>query len=137
MEGMVTPALYSFDRFNLPPKAQLQSFLDTFLDGPNKITFVCEPSESQNQLDDLYYRSKDISYASLSLILLQFAIGAQTFQGIPHQICSILYEKGRKFMEVGIERTQANWLWVVQAYILDCIYSVNVKPKMCWVVLGK
>jgi hypothetical protein len=135
--GTATHAIYSFDRCNLPPKAQLQSFLDSFLDGPNKIVFVCEPLESQNQLDDLCYRSKDISHASLSLILLQLAIGAQTLGGIPPQTCSILYEKGRKFMEVGIERTQANWLWVVQAHILDCIYSMNAKPKMCWVVLGK
>jgi hypothetical protein len=130
-----THAIYS--RYNLPPETQLQSFLDSFLDGPNKIIFACEPSESQSQLDDLYYQSKDINHTSLSLILLQVAIGAQTLGGIPHETCSNLYESGRRFMEVGIERTPGDWLWVVQAHILDCIYSMNAKPKMCWVILGK
>jgi hypothetical protein len=136
-KGVGAHTIYPFDRNALPPKAQLQSLLDSFLDEPNKMVFVCEPSESQSQLDDLYCRSKDISHASLSLILLQLSIGAQNLEGVPHQTCSAFYESGRKAMEIGIEKTRTNWLWVVQAHMLDCIYSMNAKPNMCWVVLGK
>lgn len=130
-------AIYSFNRNALPPKAQLQSFLDAFLNGPNKMVFTCDPLDSQNQLDELCYQSRDISHASLSLILLQLSIGAQNLGLIPHQICSAFYESGRKAMEIGIEKARTNWLWTVQAHMLDCIYSMKAKPNTCWVVLGK
>jgi hypothetical protein len=117
--------------------AQLQHLLDSFLEGPNKIIFVCDPLESRNQLDELYYRTEDISHASLSLIFLQLSIGAQNLGVVPHQTCSTFYETGRKALEIGIEKSRMDWLWVVQANVLDCIYSMNDKPHMCWVVLGK
>lgn len=135
--GLDAHALYPLDRSALPPKARLQSLLDSFLDGPNKMISICGPSESQNQLDNLYGQSENISDASLCLILLQLAVGARNLGVIPHQVCSTFYEGGRRAMDSGIENIPSNWLWVVQAHVLDCIYSMNAKPSMCWLVLGK
>jgi hypothetical protein len=135
--GLGVRALYPLDRSALPPKARLQLLLDSFLDGPNKMISICEPLESQNQLDSLYGQSENISDASLCLILLQLAVGARNLGIIPDQVCSTFYEGGRRAMDSGIENMQSNWLWVVQAHILDCIYSMNGKPHMCWLVLGR
>jgi hypothetical protein len=131
--GLGARALYPLDRSALPPKAQLQSLLDSFLDGPNKMIFICEPLESQDQLDNLYSQSENISDASLCLILLQLAVGARNL----HQVSSTFYEGGRRAIDSAIEKIRSNWLWVVQAHLLDCIYSMNAKPNMCWLVLGK
>ena len=135
--GFGTSTLYPLDRNALPPQARLQHLLDCFLDGPNRMISVCEPSESQNQLNDLYRRGEAISDASLSVILLQLAIGAQSVGGIPDRICSTFYESGRRAMETGIEKIRTDWLWVVQAHVLDCMFSMNAGPNMCWVILGK
>jgi hypothetical protein len=130
-------ALYPLDRSALPPKAQLQSLLDSFLDGPNKMIFICEPLESQNLLDNLYNQSANIGDASLCLILLQLAVGARNLGVIPRRVSSAFYEGGRRAIDSAIEKIRSNWLWVVQAHLLDCIYSMNAKPNTCWLVLGK
>jgi hypothetical protein len=134
--GLGARALYPLDRSALLPKARLQTLLDSFLEGPNKMVSICEPLESQSQLDNLYGQSENISDASLCLILLQLAVGARNLGVIP-QVCSTLYEGRRRVMDSGIENIQSNWLWVVQAHVLDCIYSMNGKPHTCWLVLGK
>ena len=58
------------DRFTLPPKLQTQSLLDAFFSGPNRMVFVCDPSVSQMQFDELYHSPTTISHESFCLLLL-------------------------------------------------------------------
>ena len=124
------------ERDELPPKEYSQALLNAFLDGPNKFIYVCDPIESQRQLDLLYDFNIPIREDLLALIYLQLSLGAQFTDDMTELTCSAWYESGRSKMEVALERDQECWLWVAQAMLLTCLYSVVAKPSMCWIALG-
>jgi len=124
------------ERDELPPKEYSQALLNAFLDGPNKFIYVCDPFESQRQLDLLYDFNIPMREDLLALIYLQLSLGAQFTDDMTELTCSAWYESGRSKMEVALERDQECWLWVAQAMLLTCLYSVVAKPSMCWIALG-
>ncbi|KAF2201958.1 hypothetical protein GQ43DRAFT_462745 [Delitschia confertaspora ATCC 74209] len=118
-------------------KQYYQTLLDAFLDGPNKFIFICDPAESRLQFAKLYDEDNEVHDDLLALIFLQLSLGAQCMDGINDVECALLHESGHGRIESALEQTdQECWLWVIQAFLLSCLYGVVTRPSRCYINIG-
>jgi len=124
------------EREHLPPKSYSQSLLNSFLEGPNKLIYICDPLMSQAQLNQLYDKNITVENELVALIFLQLAVGAQVTDQVTEEICDVWYESGRAKMDKAMENDQDSWLWVLQANLLICLHFMVSKPSNCYITLG-
>ncbi|OCL12711.1 hypothetical protein AOQ84DRAFT_385924 [Glonium stellatum] len=119
-----------------PNKFEARAWVDAFLNGPNKLFYVCDPLQSHEFIDALYDPDKEISPISNCLVSFQIALGALFTDNISDRIADSWYDRARRLMEDCIENEETAPLWIIQALLLSTIYSMNSKPKMCWLSLS-
>ena len=121
----------------VPPKDHAQWWLNTFLNGPNQMFRICAPWESQQLFDSFYDTDEEISRTSRCLISFQLAVGARFTEDIPEHVHAAMLESAWRLMEDCIEEEDGTLLWIVPLLLLSCVYSLNRKPKSCWLILGR
>lgn len=121
----------------LPSKNRADTWLQTFLGGPNKLMHICSPTESQGLLDTLYDPQQGISRNSECLITWQLAVGSRFTADTDEQTYGAIYESARVQAEICIEKDDDMLLWVVPTLLLRCLYLMNSKPRNCWLILGE
>lgn len=121
----------------LPPKDRADQWLQTYLNGPNKLMHICSPTESQHLLSSLYNQHQEIGPKSECLITWQLALGARYTADVDQQTYTAIYESARMQTEASIEEDDDMLLWLVPTLLLRCVYLMDSQPRHCWLILGK
>ena len=140
-----TPALSIFGNVcypenyysSLPGKRIAKQWLNTFLNGPNKLFRICDPAESGQLLDSLYRDMDQMNRISRCLIFFQLATGGRFAEDTQEHVYNATYKSACRQMEECIEEDDGGLLWIVPMLLLTCVYSMNTGPKMCWLTLGE
>lgn len=120
----------------LPDQATATVWLSTFLRGPNMLFKICDDAESWRLLDAIY-GEEHITDASKSSIWLQLATGCRYTTGTVQKTYTRLFDSGCQYLEWSIEQAdEVSPLWVLPSMLLNCLYTLDSKPKTCWLTLG-
>ena len=122
---------------DLPPKPQVQRWINTFLNGPNKLFRICDPEETQMLLNAVYGSETELDRFSTCLIHFQIAAGCKLTEDTSEQQWTALFEKARKHMEACVEEDGQYLLWIVPVLLLTVLMSMMERPKTCWLTLGR
>lgn len=120
----------------LPDKPMALGWLTSFLRGPNMLFRICNEEESWRLLDSIYAKEY-ISLASRCSIWLQLAAGCSFTAGTTNESYDPLFESGCQYLQWCIEQAdEVAPLWIIPPMMLSCLYSMNTKPRTCWITLG-
>jgi hypothetical protein len=120
----------------LPPKKLAQTWLMTYLEGPNMLFCICDHTESLELFEALYDPQASLSSMSMCVIFWQITVGSRFAELLEERVHRGMYETAVWLLDAQIDEDTGSLLWLIQVLLLKCIYWLSDKNNLSWVTLG-
>jgi hypothetical protein len=121
----------------LPGSPEAHTWLENFLNGPNRLFTLVTADEGHRLLEKFYSLADSLDPQELCLLTYVLAAGARYTENVAPHIYLRWIHHARCRFEACASKVRGCQLWVLQPLLLSCLISMHTEPATCWLTLGE